>query len=146
MAGFSAMSNNFSLARMIDPIWVGSISASDPQSRSWLTEVQMPLMPWSSQARGFFTGRAHPDDHSDPELVRCWYSEDNFRRLARANQMAQQRGVLPISIALAYVLCQPFPTFPLIGPRQLSETRTSFQGLEIELTPEDLHWLNLEDE
>jgi aryl-alcohol dehydrogenase-like predicted oxidoreductase len=145
MTGFSALSNNFSLARMIDPVWAGCISASDAQSRAWLQDNQMPLMPWSSQARGFFTGRAHPDDLSDPELVRCWYSEDNFKRLERVNQMARERNVLPISIALAYVLCQPFPTFPLIGPRQLSETRTSLPGLTLELTPADLRWLNLED-
>ena len=67
-----------------------------------------------------------------------------FRRLERARELAQQRGVLPINIALAYVLCQPFPTFPLIGPRALSETRTSFPALTIELTPEELRWLNLE--
>jgi predicted dehydrogenase/aryl-alcohol dehydrogenase-like predicted oxidoreductase len=145
LSGFSAMSNNFSLARMIDPVWAGCIAASDPQSRAWLTETQMPLMPWSSQARGFFTGRAHPDDLSDPELVRCWYSEDNFRRLERVNFMAKERGLLPINIALAYVLSQPFPTFPLIGPRALSETRTSFPGLSVTLTPEELRWLNLED-
>lgn len=144
MAGFSAVSNNFSLARMVDPVWAGCISASDARSRAWLTEKQMPLMPWSSQARGFFTGRARPDDFSDAELVRCWYSEDNFQRLERVNAMAKERGVLPINIALAYVLCQPFPTFPLIGPRLLSETRTSLPALTIELTPEDLRWLNLE--
>jgi aryl-alcohol dehydrogenase-like predicted oxidoreductase len=105
----------------------------------------MPIMPWSSQARGFFTGRAHQDDHSDAELVRCWYSADNFQRLERVNQMAQTRGVLPINIALAYVLNQPFPTFPLIGPRLLSETRTSLPALTVELTPEEIRWLNLED-
>jgi predicted dehydrogenase/aryl-alcohol dehydrogenase-like predicted oxidoreductase len=145
LEGFSAMSNNFSLARMVDPVWAGCIAASDPVSRAWLTETQMPLMPWSSQARGFFTGRAHPDDLSDPELVRCWYSEDNFRRLERVNEMAKKRNILPITIALSYVLSQPFPTFPLIGPRALSETRTSFPALTVELTPEDLRWLNLED-
>ena len=145
MAGFSAMSNNFSLARMVDPVWAGCISASDEQSRAWLTAQQMPLLPWSSQARGFFTGRARQDDLSDPELVRCWYSSDNFQRLARASELAQKRGVLPITVALAYVLCQPFPTFPLIGPRLLSETRTSFPGLTVELTPEELRWLNLEN-
>jgi aryl-alcohol dehydrogenase-like predicted oxidoreductase len=101
-------------------------------------------MPWSSQARGFFTGRANPNDHSDAELVRCWYSEDNFRRLERVNAMAKERGVLPINIALAYVLCQSFPTFPLIGPRLLSETRTSIPGLDIQLTPEEVRWLNLD--
>ncbi|GHO84297.1 aldo/keto reductase [Dictyobacter formicarum] len=144
MSGFSAMSNNFSLARMVDPVWAGCIAASDPKSRAWLEKTQMPIMPWSSQARGFFTGRAHPDDHSDAELVRCWYSEDNFKRLERVNQMAKERGVLPINIALAYVLNQPFPTFPLIGPRQLSETRTSLPALTVELTPEEVRWLNLE--
>ncbi len=143
--GFVAMSNNFSLARMIDPVWQGCIAASDAESRRWLTEQGMALMPWSSQARGFFTGRARPDDFSDAELVRCWYSEDNFRRLERARELAQQRGVLPINIALAYVLCQPFPTFPLIGPRALSETHTSFPALSIELTPDELRWLNLEE-
>jgi aryl-alcohol dehydrogenase-like predicted oxidoreductase len=145
LEGFSAVSNNFSLARMVAPPWAGCISASDRVSRAWLTETQMPLMPWSSQARGFFTGRAHPDDRSDEELVRCWYSDDNFQRLERVNAMAKERGVLPINIALAYVLNQPFPTFPLIGPRQLSETRTSFPALEIELSPEEVRWLNLED-
>ncbi len=145
LAGFSAISNNFSLARMVEPVWTGCVAASDAQSRSWLEQTQMPIMPWSSQARGFFTGRARPDDFSDAELVRCWYSEDNFRRLERVNELAQRRNVLPISIALAYVLSQPFPTFPLIGPRQLSETRTSLPALTIELTPTEVRWLNLED-
>ena len=90
-------------------------------------------------------GRAHPDKKEDPELVRCWYSDDNFQRLERANELAEKKGVLPINIALAYVLCQPFPTFPLIGPRVLEETRTSLPGLEVELTPEEVKWLNLED-
>ncbi|GHO46497.1 aldo/keto reductase [Ktedonospora formicarum] len=145
LQGFVAVSNNFSLARMVNPVWNGCIAASDPASRAWLTETGMALMPWSSQARGFFTGRAKPEDHSDEELVRSWYSDDNFQRLERVNQLAARRGVLPINIALAYVLCQPFPTFPLIGPRALSETRTSFQALSVDLSPEELCWLNLED-
>jgi aryl-alcohol dehydrogenase-like predicted oxidoreductase len=34
------------------------------------------------------------------------------------------------AIALAFVLNQPFPTFPLIGPRSIAETRSSMQGSE----------------
>jgi predicted dehydrogenase/aryl-alcohol dehydrogenase-like predicted oxidoreductase len=145
--GLSAISNNFSLARMVEPVWAGCVSSSDAAWRAWLTERRMPLMPWSSQARGFFVeGRADPADRSDPQLVRSWYSDDNFRRLDRVRRLAADRGVLPIQVALAYVLCQPFPTFPLIGPRVLSETRTSFAALTVELSPDDLRWLNLEDE
>jgi len=145
LSGFAAISNNFSLARMVAPPWKDCVSSSDATWRAWLTKTQMPLMPWSSQARGFFTGRANPSDLSDPELVRCWYSPENFERLARVERMAAERDVQPIAIALAWVLHQPFPTFPLIGPRALSETRTSLPALSLELTSEDVAWLNLED-
>ena len=76
--------------------------------------------------------------------MRSWYSEDNFARKERVVQLARERGVTPIAIALAYVLHQPFPTFALIGPRALSETRTSFEALGVELTPDEVRWLNLE--
>jgi aryl-alcohol dehydrogenase-like predicted oxidoreductase len=49
-----ALSNNFSLARMLDPVWPGCVSSSQPEYREWLEETQMPLLSWSSQARGFF--------------------------------------------------------------------------------------------
>lgn len=141
--GISAVSNQFSLARMVQPVWPGCLSASDLAARTWHTATQTPLMAWSSQGRGFFS-RADPEDRSDAELVRCWYSEDNFERLRRARRLAEKLKVPPIAIALAYVLCQPFPTFALIGPRSLAETRTSLLALDIELSVDDLMWLNLE--
>jgi predicted dehydrogenase/aryl-alcohol dehydrogenase-like predicted oxidoreductase len=145
LQSFGVLSNNFSLARMVDPVWDGCVSASDPESRRWLAEKQMPLLAWSSQARGFFLeGRAAPDNLEDKELARCWYSDDNFRRLERARELARKKKVRPINIALAYVLHQPFPTYALIGPRQLSETRSSVDTLKVELTPEEVKWLNLE--
>jgi predicted dehydrogenase/aryl-alcohol dehydrogenase-like predicted oxidoreductase len=145
LEGMTAISNNLCLAEMIQPPWAGCIHSSDAKSRAWFTRTQTPLISWSSQGRGFFLpGRASPNKTDDEEMVRCWYSPDNFRRLERANQMAAQRGVQPINIALAYVLCQPFPTFALIGPQQISETRSSLEALAIELSPDDLKWLNLE--
>jgi len=145
LQGFSVVSNNFSLARMVDPVWKGCISASDNASREWFKKTQMTLIPWSSQARGFFVpGRAAPDKKEDAELVRCWYSDDNFQRLERAKELAKKYEVSSINIALAYVLNQPFPTFPLIGPRQLSETRTSLPALDVALTPDEVAYLNLE--
>jgi aryl-alcohol dehydrogenase-like predicted oxidoreductase len=126
-------------------MWAGCISSSDPASREWFAKTKTPLLAWSSQARGFFIpGRSGPDKRDDAELVRCWYSPDNFERQKRVFQLAERRGVQPVNIALAYVLNQPFPNFALIGPRQLSETRTSLKALEIELSPAELKWLNLE--
>lgn len=145
LQGFSVVSNNFSLARMVNPVWTGCVSASDVDSRMWFEKTQTSLLSWSSQARGFFLpGRAAPEKTEDEELVRCWYSPDNFDRLKRANELAAKKNVAPINIALAYVLTQPFPTFALIGPRTLEETRTSLPGLTVQLTPQEVKWLNLE--
>jgi predicted dehydrogenase/aryl-alcohol dehydrogenase-like predicted oxidoreductase len=145
LQGFDVVSNNFSLARMVDPVWAGCVAASDPDSRAWFEKTQTALLSWSSQARGFFIPeRSAPDKTADKELVRCWYSEDNFKRQARAFELAKKKGVHPINIAAAYVLHQPFPTFALIGPRTLSETRTSLPALEVELTEHERKWLNLD--
>jgi predicted dehydrogenase/aryl-alcohol dehydrogenase-like predicted oxidoreductase len=144
LVGFSAVSNNLSLARMINPVWGGAISSSDAESRAWFAKAQLPLLSWSSQARGFFTDRSRPDLTQDGELVHGWYSEDNFRRKQRVVELAAKRGVQPINVALAYVLCQPFPTYALIGPRRLAETRSSWAALDLALTPDEVRWLNLE--
>jgi aryl-alcohol dehydrogenase-like predicted oxidoreductase len=140
----ACVSNNFSLARMVSPVWDGCVSAADPEFRKWLAETKTALLAWSSQARGFFTDRAAPDRREDEELVRCWYSDDNFERRARAVELAKKKQVEPINIALAYVLCQPFPTFALVGPRVISEMVSTLRGLSVALTPEELDWLNLE--
>ena len=152
--GFSAVSNQFSLARMIEPVWPGCISANTNEYREFLSENELALFPWSSQARGFFTNRVdeilnsntesriqygfHP---SDAEIQRCWFSEDNLERRTRAYTLAAEKGVEPINIALAFVLSQPFPCFPLIGPRQLSETHSCLKALAIELSQDELNWL-----
>lgn len=141
----TSLSNNFSLARMVTPVWAGCISASTPDFRAWLADTQLPLFAWSSQARGFFTDRSAPDNLSDRWLSNNWYSDDNFERKRRAYELAQKKDVLPINIALAWVLQQPFPVFPLIGPQHLSEIRTSLPGLTVDLTEEESCWLNLEE-
>jgi predicted dehydrogenase/aryl-alcohol dehydrogenase-like predicted oxidoreductase len=142
LTGFVALSNQFSLARMEQPLWPGCLSASTPADRAWLAQTQTALVPWSSQARGFFTDRAAPDRNDDPDLVRCWYGDENFRRKARAEDLAKRRGVEPVQVALAYVLCQPFPTFPIIGPRSIDELRSSVKALEVELSEGDVRWLD----
>ncbi len=138
---FTLLSNHLSLARAYDVPWKGCRHVSDDESQAWLRDRQVALFPWSSQARGFFTGRATPEDRSDEELVRCFYSDENFRRLDRARELAAAKGVEPTAIALAWLLHQPYPVFPLIGPRHISETRTSLPGLSVDLTPEEVAWL-----
>lgn len=136
-----ALSNNFSLAEMLDPIWAGCVAASDDDWKRWLMERQIPNFAWSSQGRGFFTSRAGRDKRDDEELVRVWYSERNFQRRDRAIELAEKLGRHPIHVALAYVIAQPFPVIPLIGPRTVGELEDSLSALDIQLSPGQVAWL-----
>ena len=120
-----------------EPPWRDCLSAV-AEGKEWYSAHQVPLLAWSSQAQGFFTGRYAPEDRSNPDMVRAWYNEANFERLERARELGRRKGVSANAIALAYVLCQPFPTFALIGPHTLEEIRTSCEALRVNLTPEDL--------
>jgi aryl-alcohol dehydrogenase-like predicted oxidoreductase len=97
------------------------------------------LFPWSSQARGFFSDNDH--DTLDPNTWRCWNSESNFQRRTRCDTLATKLGCRPVNIALAYVLAQPFPVFPIIGPQTVAELIIALDGLRIELDSGLLHWL-----
>jgi predicted dehydrogenase/aryl-alcohol dehydrogenase-like predicted oxidoreductase len=138
----TVLSNYFGLAEAYDVPWAGCRTATDPESKRWLTERDVALLPWSSQARGFFA-RANPDNLSDPDLVRCFYGDANFERKRRAEQLAAEFGVPATAVALAYVLAQKFPTFALIGPRSIAEYRGTMTGLGIELNEQQTSWLDL---
>jgi len=56
-------------------------------------------------------------------------------------ELAEKLGRKPIHVALAYVLAQPFPVIPLIGPRTVGELEDSLSALDIRLTPEQVRWL-----
>ena len=155
LRGLEAISNNLSLATMISPVWPGVETASQSAYLTFLEEKQIPLFPWSSQARGFFTdwGAQVLDQHTgnrmsmtgaEPtaqELLRVWDSPDNRARRARAAAIAEDRGTELINIALAFVLTQPFPTFALIGPRNLQELTSCTRALDVNLSSEEVRFL-----
>jgi aryl-alcohol dehydrogenase-like predicted oxidoreductase len=142
LIGFAASSTNLSLARPKEPMWADCV-ATDDDARAWHAATQLPLFSWSSQAGGFLSGHFTPENTSNADLVRVYYSDDNFARLRRATELGEQKGVGPIVIALAYVLSQPFPTVPLVGSASVAELNESLQALQIELTPEELAYLDL---
>jgi aryl-alcohol dehydrogenase-like predicted oxidoreductase len=142
IVGFSFSSPNLSLAKANEPFWTGCVSA-DEDALKWYTTHQLPLLSWSSQARGFFSGRFTPENRDNADLVRVFYSDANWERLRRAEELAKRKGATAIQIALAYVLNQPFPTCALIGPRSEAEMRSCQQGAQIKLSAEEMAWLDL---
>jgi aryl-alcohol dehydrogenase-like predicted oxidoreductase len=147
LRGFTASSPNFSLAVWNEPTWTDCVSASDQTSRAWYKRTGMALFAWSSQAGGFFSGRhtkSEPDSPGKNDMARVWFSEANFTRLERAQELARRKGVTATQVALAYVLCESPNTFALVGPESLEELKQSIEAGQLILSPAERRWLNLE--
>jgi aryl-alcohol dehydrogenase-like predicted oxidoreductase len=140
LIGFTFSSPNLSLAKPNEPRWAGCISA-DADTLAWHEKTQLPLLSWSSQAGGFFTGHFSPEKQDNAEMVRVYYSDANWERLRRAEELAKTKGVSPIQIALAYVLNQSFPSAALIGAQNKTEQESCLEGSEINLTADEVQWL-----
>jgi len=142
--GFTVLSNNLALARMVEPVWAGCVSARDPEWLGHLEESGTALFAWSSTARGFFTERGDPSRAAEEaEIAKSWHAEDNFERRRRAIALAEAKSTSPVQIAMAWVLSQPFATFALSGPRTLDESRRNIEGLSVTLTETERDWLDL---
>ena len=144
---FSALSNNFSLAEMIKPVWPGCVGVNK-EFLEYLIKEKILLFPWSSQARGFFIKKKEliSNNHfSNPTLdeeMRVWHYSKNLKKRDKCFELAEKRGLEPIQIALAYVLHQSDLIFPLIGPRTLVETNSSIEASKVELTAKELQELS----
>jgi len=145
---FAASSPNFSLAEAVKEPWPDCISISaDHEARAWYEQNQMPLFAWSSFAGGFFSGRFRRDNldtfdqYLDKVCVASYCYEDNFKRLERAQQMAQEKGISVPQVAMAYVLSQPLNLFALVGCNTADEFADNLRALEIRLTAEEMGWL-----
>jgi aryl-alcohol dehydrogenase-like predicted oxidoreductase len=146
---FTASSPNLALAVPNEPMWVGCVSlAGDEEALAWYERTRMPVFAWSSQARGFFSGRYAPDTTGETadqqNVIRTYYSEANWERYRRADDLARHKGCTLQQVALAWVLHQPLEIYALIGPATVAELENCLGALEVELSPDEVAWLNLQ--
>jgi aryl-alcohol dehydrogenase-like predicted oxidoreductase len=157
---FTASSPNFGLAEQVENPWgPGCVSLSGPaqaEARAWYLANRMPVLAYSSLARGFFSGRITPDNFEgtrsslDRACLTAYCHDVNFERLRRAIQLAEEKGssggsqpTVP-QIALAYILHSPLDVFPLVGAANGDEFEENVRAFDIELSEEECAWLNLE--
>ncbi len=101
------------------------------------------VIPWSPLARGFLAGnrsrqqaettRAKTDDFAH----KLYYSDSDFDVVDRVVAIAQQRGVPPAQVALAWLLRQPGVTAPIIGASKMHHLEDAAAALEIQLSDKE---------
>jgi aryl-alcohol dehydrogenase-like predicted oxidoreductase len=106
------------------------------------------LIPWSPLARGFLAGnrkRGSKDatrrEQYDDFGHGLYYAESDYDIADRCAQVAREKGVLPIQVALAWVASQPGVTAPIIGASRLEQLDQLVDGLSLQLTAADRTFL-----
>jgi len=151
LRGFAAVSNHLSLAVPAAPFYPGLV-ATDAAGEDWHGRTGIPLLPWSSQARGFFTGRydralcGRLPSIEDPfarRMAEVYCSDANLERLRRAQGLgARKGGHSAMQVALAWLLHKPFPIMPIVGAHTVEELRSCADAATLELTSAEHKWLN----
>jgi len=116
-------------------------SEADDPLYGWHLESGLPMIPYSSQANGYFGAEnvawAEAGFDGLPKRAASFDSPANRRRLLRAIDLAEQKGCTPNQIALAYLLNQPFPVFPIIGTSNPEHAREALGAVAITLTEDE---------
>lgn len=153
---FMASSPNFGLAEQVENPWgPGCVGLNGPDlldARDWYTRhPDVRIFAYSSLARGFFSGRirsgmtpAEGQALLDRAAFTAYFHPVNLKRLARVEEMAGSKGLSVAQIAVAYVMNHPLRIFALQAPRTLEEMQQNNAAIHLELTAEEMAWLNLE--
>ncbi len=100
-------------------------------------ETGMLCCCFSSQAHGYFTRLEQGGEQALTENIRrefdCPENREIFRRMLTVQK---ETGLSVGSIALAYLTCQPFPTFALVGASRLEHVEALREAGEAALTAE----------
>jgi len=122
-------------------------SASKPTTeaedllRAWHVRTGLTMVPYSSQANGYFGAEnaawARGGFAGEAPRAPKFDSPANRRRLLRAIGLAEARGVTANQIALAYLLSQPFPIYPIIGTTNAEHLRDAMGARDLRLTEEE---------
>lgn len=125
---------NLSLATVNEPMWEDCLTI-DEAGKSWHEATQFPLFSWSSTGGGWFARV----DTSD--VNRVYNNPVNEARRQRLEEMAREKGALPVQIALAYALSQPFPVWALVGPHTVQQMDELAAGSAMRLSAAERTWL-----
>lgn len=151
---FSATSPNFGLAEQCCDVWGGGCTTiAGPEhaaDREWYGVNGIPVIAYSSLARGVFSGRIRSDqlamasDLLDPISVRGYCSKANFERLARVEKLSSEKGCSVAQLTLAYTMRQPgMNVFAVCSSTSAARMLSNTRALDVHLSEEEIAWLDL---
>ncbi len=151
---FTVSSPNFGLADQVrDPWGGGCVTISGPaneNARTWYRENQMPVIAYSSLARGFFSGRIDPDDPSSAKKVldgagmKGYYCEENLERLRRAGKLGKEKGMTVAQVAMSFIFSRGINVCAVVSTTKAERMMENIEAMNRPLSEEECRYLDLE--
>ena len=152
---FAVSSPYYSLAEQYGDPWgkngLGITGSQNASARAWYAESGLPVVAYSSLARGVLSGRIKSSDYSsagkifDRVTMRGYVSKENFERLRRCEELAKAKGVSVAQTALAYVLCSGMNTFAAVSGSGAGRLKENALAADLTLTAAECSWLESGD-
>ena len=108
-------------------------------------DMGVGVIPWSPLARGFLAGNRNRAGDGDTARARgdqfakeLYYQDDDFAVVDRLTELARERTLPNMQIALAWLLSKPAITAPIIGATKMTHFDDAVAALEIKLTAEEI--------
>jgi aryl-alcohol dehydrogenase-like predicted oxidoreductase len=124
-----------------------SLWTRDPEAEVIPTcrELGIGFVPYSPLGRGFLSGRFRsPDELREDDFRRTGPRftgenlEANLRLAAKVEEIANDKGVTPAQLAIAWVLAQGDDIVPIPGTKRRAYLEQNVGAVEVELTDDDL--------
>src|SRR6478672_572185 len=108
----------------------------------------IPMIPWSPLARGFLAGNrkrgeksASLRERNDQYGHSLYYADADYQIADRVVEVARQKGVLPIQVALAWVLSKSGIAAPIISATKMEQLDQLIEGMSVSLSAEEMRML-----
>jgi aryl-alcohol dehydrogenase-like predicted oxidoreductase len=127
-----------------------SLWSRDPEDEilGAIRELGIGFVAYSPLGRGFLTGQFKTFEDLEPDDYRRYsprFQGDNFNKnlelVSRVTAMANEKGVTPAELALAWVLAQGDDIVPIPGTKRRKYLEENVAASNIELTEDDLERL-----
>ncbi len=101
------------------------------------------VFPYSPLAGGFLTGKYHqgappPVSARAGSIQERYFSERNFKLLARMESIGLRRGQGAAQVALAWLLANPLVTAPIVGANSVAHLQASLAAVGFRLDDDEL--------
>jgi aryl-alcohol dehydrogenase-like predicted oxidoreductase len=133
--GFVAHQPEWSLAKRNPGTATGDLLAMDDAMLAFHRESGMPVIPYSSQAKGYFDKAVA--GAVDDVTARAYDNPENLATAHRLAAIAQRHGATPTQVMLNVMMHSPFTTIPVVGCRTAGQIESSLASIGLNLTPSE---------